>query len=188
MLKADIRKLYKQKRKAISDPDKDKLEDLLLIQFQRSGIYVPQNILTYSFSPALDEIDPNLIMRYCSFINPEVIFHFPVINGLDMQVMATDDDTQFRINEFHIDEPVNGRITDTTQIDLVIVPLLAFDGRGNRVGFGKGYYDRFLKKCRPDCITAGLSYFEPLQIIEDLDEYDVPLDHVLTPHQCYSFT
>ena len=103
MLKADIRKLYKQKEELLTDVDTDKLEDLLLIQFQRSGIYVPKNILHYSFSPALDEIDPNLIMRYCSFINPEVTFHYPVINNVEMQVMASDDETEFRLNKFQIE-------------------------------------------------------------------------------------
>ena len=60
--------------------------------------------------------------------------------------------------------------------DLLPLVLVAFDERGYRVGYGKGYYDRFLAKCKPTCFKVGLSFFPPLEMIEDVHEYDVPLD------------
>ena len=80
-----------------------------------------------------------------------------------------------------IQEPKQGIPTEIEKIDLVLVPLLAFDKAGHRVGYGKGFYDRFLKGCRPDCLKAGLSFFEAEEILTDADELDVPLDLCVTP-------
>ena len=70
---------------------------------------------------------------------------------------------------------------------MVLVPLLAFDSKGYRVGYGKGFYDRFLKQCRNDCVKIGLSYFEPIDAINDAGEFDVPLDFCITPQKAYVF-
>ena len=66
-----------------------------------------------------------------------------------------------------------------SEIDVVLVPLLCSDGQGYRVGYGKGFYDRFLVKCRPDCRKIGLSYFPPVDRIEDVTESDVKMDEVV---------
>ena len=74
-----------------------------------------------------------------------------------------------------------------TMVFMVLVPLLNFDEEGNRVGYGKGYYDRFLAHCRPDCIKVGFSYFEPLDSIDDVHEYDIKLDYGITPGGIFVF-
>ena len=71
---------------------------------------------------------------------------------------------------------------------MVLVPLLCFDRSGHRVGYGKGYYDRFLRKCRADCKKIGLSMFDPVDEITDAGESDVRLDLVITPTATVSFT
>lgn len=119
----------------------------MLIQFQRSGIGIPARLMMYAFTPKLNEMDPSLIMRYCHFINPELVFHYPVIDGEKMFPVITNDNTIFKLNDFGIEEPSGGTEVDEEDIDMVLVPLLAFDTQGNRVGYGKGYYDRFLKNC-----------------------------------------
>lgn len=73
------------------------------------------------------------------------------------------------------------------QLDLVLVPLLTFDRQGHRVGYGGGYYDRFLADCRPDCRKVGLSLFEPVPSIHDVAETDVRLDACVTPFRTYVF-
>lgn len=90
-------------------------------------------------------------------------------------------------NKFGIPEPDQGKEVPPENIDLVFVPLLAFDRHGQRVGYGKGMYDRFLKQCRPDVRTIGLSLFEPVLQIEDADSWDVPLHTVVTPDHIYQF-
>jgi 5-formyltetrahydrofolate cyclo-ligase len=67
------------------------------------------------------------------------------------------------------------------------VPLLAFDEKGFRVGYGKGFYDRFLKQCKDGGIKIGLSYFNPIDTIEDAGEFDVPLNFCITPQKVYVF-
>jgi 5-formyltetrahydrofolate cyclo-ligase len=68
-----------------------------------------------------------------------------------------------------------------TDIDLVIIPLLAFDASGNRVGYGKGFYDRFLQDCRPDTLKIGVCLDEPVQRIDDVEAHDIPLDLCISP-------
>ena len=89
--------------------------------------------------------------------------------------------------EKHIPEPKQGIPTPTDKIALVIVPLLAFDKSGARVGYGKGFYDKFLKGCRPDCKKIGLSFFEPIEQISDTNEFDINLTHCITPNKLYQF-
>jgi 5-formyltetrahydrofolate cyclo-ligase len=91
------------------------------------------------------------------------------------------------VGEYGLLEPASGDIVDPASIDLVLVPLLILDTQGYRVGFGKGCYDKFLANCRPDCIKIGLSYFDPIEIIDDRDEFDVPLDFGVTPDNVYVF-
>jgi 5-formyltetrahydrofolate cyclo-ligase len=104
-----------------------------------------------------------------------------------MSAIMVDDETAFEENKYGITEPVDGEVIDPQEIDMVLVPLFAFDKNGNRVGYGKGYYDRFLKNCREDVILVGISYFEPVEKIYDTHDYDVPLNFCITPQNLYEF-
>lgn len=88
---------------------------------------------------------------------------------------------QLKNSRWGIPEPTQGVPAEAVNMDIVIVPLLAVDRNGNRVGYGKGFYDRFLKSCRPDCLKVGLSFFEPVDDISDIDSYDIPIDQCITP-------
>ena len=93
-------------------------------------------------------------------------------------------------NKWGVLEPDSSKDTpiDCSKIDLVLVPLLAFDKAGNRVGYGKGFYDEFLKHCRPDCLKVGLSFFEPVDAIEGVSATDMPLDYCVTPNRIWTFS
>ena len=69
------------------------------------------------------------------------------------------DNTLIKKNKWNVPEPVDGFEIDANKIDVVFIPLLAFDDQGHRVGYGKGYYDAFLASCKPDVIKVGLSFF-----------------------------
>ncbi len=88
---------------------------------------------------------------------------------------------QLQNNTWEIPEPMQGIPTPTEKIDAVLVPLLAFDKQGNRVGYGRGFYDKFLGTCRADCQKVGLSFFEIVDKIDGIDEKDVPLNLIITP-------
>ena len=91
-----------------------------------------------------------------------------------------DESTQFAPNSWGIDEPLNGVSIEASEIDMVITPLLCIDKNKQRVGYGKGYYDRFLSECKPTVQKIGVSLFPQLTIeIEDINEFDVKLDKIL---------
>lgn len=189
MHKKDIRKIYKERRLNLTVPEKLRMDDLLLIQFQQLGIHIPVTILTYAGMEKFNEFDPALITDYCHFKNPQQVLCFPVMNAEThtLQPISIHADTAFEANALDIPEPVGGVPVFTNELDLVIVPLLAFDGKGNRVGYGKGYYDRLLAECRQDCVKVGFSYFEPVDVIDDVNEHDIKLDYVITPGAIFAF-
>lgn len=92
-------------------------------------------------------------------------------------------------NRFHILEPKNQpeNLVSEDKIDVIIVPLVAFDNKGNRMGMGGGYYDRMLKKVRKDCLVIGVAY--EFQQVDELlvEEWDMPMDIVITEKNCYEF-
>ena len=191
MKKENIRQLYKEKRAAISLQLKSRLDDLLMVQFQQIKIDIPSLIMTYSPIKVLNEFDPQTITDYCYFKNPGQQLFYPVmVEGKkqpELISVIVHDETIFKPNKFGIDEPIEGIDMFPTEIDLVIVPLLSFDKKGHRVGYGKGYYDRFLKQCRKDCLKIGFSYFDPVDLIEDFNKFDIKMDYVVTPQTVYKF-
>ncbi len=99
------------------------------------------------------------------------------------------DETEIVENAWGIPEPVPGSCPEIadTEIDAVLIPLLAFDLAGNRVGYGKGFYDRFLFRCNPQVQKIGVSFFEPVPFISDITPDDVPLTTCITPQEIWHF-
>ena len=110
-----------------------------------------------------------------------------ISNSSNLKHFELRQDTQLVKNNWGIPEPESGTQVTENLIDLVFVPLLAFDSQGHRVGYGKGYYDRFLSQCRKDVVKIGLSLFDPVQSISDIEETDIRLDYCVTPDRIYSF-
>lgn len=182
--------MYKEKRLALSAQEILKLADLLLIQFQRLSFNEDVQVLMNYF-PMLDraEIDTHLFSRFMMHLLPELHVAYPVIDFASgtMRPFLVDDETEIQDNVYSIAEPVNGSPIDEEAVDVVFVPLLAFDKAGYRVGYGKGFYDRFLEQCRADVLTIGFSYFEAVDKIDDANQFDVPLNYCITPHKLYEF-
>lgn len=90
-------------------------------------------------------------------------------------------------SSYGIPEPVHTRTMAPLAIDLVFVPLLAFDRSGNRVGYGAGFYDRFLAQCREDILKVGLSLSKPFEGMIETNEFDIALDLCITHEITYDF-
>lgn len=105
----------------------------------------------------------------------------------ELQNFLLTDTTLIKKNKWDIPEPVDGIEVPASKIDVVFVPLLAFDKSGHRVGYGKGFYDIFLANCRKDVIKIGLSLFEAEDEIPGILSSDVALDYCVSPHHIYKF-
>jgi 5-formyltetrahydrofolate cyclo-ligase len=138
---------------------------------------------------AKKEFATDAILHYMEFQHPGVQFVIPRMNAEtnELDNILHTEDLLFTTNSWGIAEPVDGTVVDAKEIDLVLVPLLAFDTTGNRVGYGKGYYDKLLAQCRRDVLKVGFSYFEPVDKITDSASFDIPLSYCVTPHRIYEF-
>jgi len=189
MNKKEIRSLFKEKRKTISAKDKLIWDDLLLIQFQKIDLSNIHTILTYWPMENMNEPNTHLISRYLEHMIPDVRIAYPVTNfeTVEMKAVLTNEDTAFEANTFNIVEPEFGMELAAEEIDLILVPMLICDRSGNRVGYGRGFYDRFFNSCSKTGIKIALSYYDPIDKIDDISAFDVPLNICITPQHIYEF-
>ena len=190
MTKKELRERYKQQRASLPEKERLRLNDLLLIQFQQMQIAPDLNVLlTYWPLDVHHEVNTFLMTDFLHFRIPGLQVAYPVADFDDhsMTIMLVEEDTAFEKNRYGIAEPVNGTIIDPTEIDMIFVPLLVFDKQGYRIGYGQGFYDRFLPSCRKESIKIGFSWFEPVEAIEDIGQFDVPLTTGITPVDIYEF-
>lgn len=189
MTKAQLRNIYKEKRKLISSKQKAKWANLLLINFQKIDLPFITCVHTYLAMYDHSEIATQEILGYLKFRNPGLQISIPKVNTETGQIehFIYKEDMAMVINKFGVKEPSDGDKIDAVDIDMVLTPLLAFDKKGNRVGFGKGYYDKFFSQCKNDVLKIGLSFFEAEDIIDDTNQYDIALDYCVTPKTVYQF-
>ncbi|WP_076381031.1 5-formyltetrahydrofolate cyclo-ligase [Filimonas lacunae] len=189
MTKSELRKLYKERRTAISSHEKLKLDDLLLIQFQHLAFEEVDTLLTYW--PMANQAEPNTLLfsSYMRHMIPALQIAYAVsdFTSYSMDAYAINEDTVYNTNTYGITEPANGTLLPPEAIDLVFVPMLICDEEGYRAGYGKGFYDRYLARCRPEVLKVGFSYFEPVEKIIDTQAFDVSLDYCVTPTNIYEF-
>jgi 5-formyltetrahydrofolate cyclo-ligase len=188
MLKAELRKIYKQQRFNITEKEYEKYNDLILLQLQTLELPFLHQVLSYFPIEENNEPDTFLITRYLKFMNPQLEVAYPRIKeDGSMDAISKTNDSEFTANYYGISELQEGEIMPQQEIDLVLVPLLICDYNGNRVGYGKGFYDKYLSLCRKDVIKIGLSFFDPVASISDVEEFDVPLTYCITPDIVYAF-
>ena len=182
MKKAELRKLYKSKRTALSNTERNeasvKIFELLDTQVVLKGKVVS------IFAPIERFAEIN---TYPLLQANESTFVMPVMNGETLKHVVFEEMSQLKVTDWGIPEPTHGKELDPKEIEVVIVPMLVFDLEGFRVGYGKGFYDKFLAKCSDNTQFIGVSIFDPINKIEDTHENDVPLHKVITPSKVYSF-
>ena len=112
----------------------------------------------------------------------------PKIQGSNLMNIEIDNNTNYSLNYLGIKEPIISNQKDTNLLEVIFVPLLVFDKLGHRVGYGGGYYDKFLGNIKDDILKIGLSLFEPIDKIQDIEKHDISLDYTITPKRVYDFT
>lgn len=185
MMKSDLRLRYSKLRNQIPSGEisdlslliANKTLDLPIWDFGFYHIFLP--------IPGKKEIETEFLLSILQGRDKHVVL--PKMEGDTLIHFLLTDNTKIQPNKWNVPEPIDGIDIQPSKIDVVFMPLLAYDKKGNRVGYGKGYYDRFLQQCRPDVIKVGLSLFEAEEQIEDVFEDDIPLDYCITPLKTYSF-
>ena len=187
MLKKALRIHYKTLRKQLSEN-----------QLEEMSLAVANNVLTlpiwektyfHIFLPieAHNEVNTEFILHLLSGKDKEIVISKSDFETRNMTHFLLTDNTKIKKNEYNIPEPVDGIEVPAKKIEVIFIPLLAYDKLGNRVGYGKGFYDKFLSECQPETIKIGLSFFEPEEQITDVFETDVKLDYCVTPNAVFKF-
>lgn len=189
MTKLELREIYSAKRKELTTAECAKLSlQLYHLFFSSIDLSFIKVLHTYLAIEKNNEPDTWMIIDRIRREYPHIRISIPRIsNEGGLENFYFEGLHQLKNNSLGIPEPQQGSPTPTEKIDVVIVPLLAFDQQGHRVGYGKGYYDRFLSQCRKTCSKNGLSFFDPTTDIEDIDSHDIRLDRCLTPQRVWTF-
>jgi 5-formyltetrahydrofolate cyclo-ligase len=190
MKKSELRHIYLEKRRALSPERHSEKSRQIAQRFFREIDLSSRHAIDCFISMAhTGEVETRLIFNGFWRRFPEIETFAPRIGETTgvLEAVRYTSSTKLEPNKWSIPEPIDGDIVDPAAIDLVVVPLLCFDSRGHRVGYGKGFYDRFLKECRPDCVRVGLSFFPPIEQIDDVHAGDIPLDVCITPDETYRF-
>ncbi|UYZ62551.1 5-formyltetrahydrofolate cyclo-ligase [Hymenobacter weizhouensis] len=190
MTKAELRRDALARRRAMSEGEVAWLSDKLRKQLFRS-FPVPQWQWLHVFLPIPHQHEPDTwsIIRHTWGERLAVRLAVPVVqaDGYTLRHYELTPDTQLIDNRWGIPEPVGAEEVFPEQFDAVLVPLLAFDEAGHRVGYGKGFYDRFLAQCRPDALRIGVGLEPPVPRIQDAWPGDVRLHACLTPERVWQF-
>jgi 5-formyltetrahydrofolate cyclo-ligase len=190
MTKQELRKLYFQKRLTLSGDEYRKLsQQLCKVLFDNLNVATIKIIHTFIPIEKNKEPDTWLIIDKIKTEFPNIRISIPKIND---QTSALDNffyegPDQLEKNTWGILEPRQGKPTPLEKIDVVLVPLLAADEKGHRVGYGRGFYDKFLNQCPASIKKIGLSFFPPVPSISDVNSYDHELTALVTPEKFYSF-
>lgn len=187
--KSKLRKIYLERRKKLSDEEvtllSDKIVRNIIKYFDWSKI---KNIHTFLPMGSQKEVDIWGFIRWIFSEEEEKKIFIPKIIGSEIQSFELAPDTILEENQWGILEPKGNNFIENIHYDMVITPLLYCDNQGNRVGYGKGFYDNFFSKINEDAIKIGVSFFPPKEKILDVFERDVPLDYLVTPDEILSFS
>lgn len=187
MTKKELRKKYKELRNDLSF---DVIEDLSL-QIANQTLKLPiwnfENYHVFLTIHEHKEVQTDYLLHILNGKDKNVIVSKSDFETRTMNHVLLTDNVTIKKNEWNIPEPQNGFSVADNQIDVVFVPLLAYDVFGNRVGYGKGFYDLFLSKCKPNVVKIGFSFFNPEPVISNVFSEDIRLDYCITPTNTIKF-
>ena len=179
MTKAEIRHYYLNKRKEFSPHDMENKQQGLI---KHCALFdLSPYAVVHLFLSIEKQREPNtyFLLEHLFSEGKTVVTSRSDFNTKKMTHWAVSPDSLLKTNHYGIPEPNEGTLVLPSAIDLVFVPLLGYDFKGQRVGYGQGFYDRFLSKCTPHTVFVGLSYFPPGAEIIDCEPTDIRLHHCI---------
>ena len=181
MNKKEARIKNKEARKQLSQEEIEDKSLAIANQLLRMDIWDKLYYHLFLTIEEQKEINTEYILQILAGKDKEIVISKCEFATLEMTHFLLTDTTKIKKNSYNVPEPVDGLEVPNAKIDVVFVPLLAYDKQGNRIGYGKGFYDNFLSKCKPETIKIGLSFFPPEEKIEGVSTNDVKLDFCVTP-------
>ena len=187
MNKKELRQKYKVLRQQFSEEEIEDKSLAIANRLLQLDIWEKTYFHLFLTIEEQKEVETEFILQILAGKDREIVVSKSNFETREMANYLLTDNTKFQKNEYNIFEPIDGIEVPVAKLDVVFVPLLAYDKNGNRVGYGKGFYDNLLTKCREDVVKIGLSFFEPEDSISDVSAADVRLDFCVTPFGISSF-
>lgn len=187
MTKKELRKKYKELRKELTYDAIDEKSISIANNTLKLSIWDKEYYHVYLSIVKQNEVNTEPILSILSGMDKNILISKSDFDNKSMTNFLLTDSTIIKTNKWNIPEPIDGIEIHPNKIDVVFIPLLAFDKSGNRVGYGKGFYDRFLSECSPKTIKIGLSFFEAEREIQDVFNCDIKLNYCVTPKMIYEF-
>lgn len=187
MIKAELRKREMLRRRELDRDQFNALNLQLLEKFKRIDFSNVQ--VVHIFIPIEEKLEPDtfLMINWLNEVHPNIKVIVPKADFTQLTMTHHEyrGIESLQKNSFNILEPIQAD-SHKGNIDMVFLPLLAFDSTGNRVGYGKGFYDRFLKE-HANATKIGVSLFGPMDRIDDAQPHDIRLDACITPEKIWYF-
>jgi 5-formyltetrahydrofolate cyclo-ligase len=187
MTKYELRKTYKSLRSNLSHDVVDEFSLSIANNLLKLSIWEYSFYHIFLSIEEQKEVNTDYILNILSGKDKNIVISKSDFDTGNMTNYLLTDSTKIKKNTYNIPEPIDGIEISNDKIDVVFIPLLAFDKFGNRVGYGKGFYDRFLANCKPETLKIGLSFFEAEAEITNVFESDVKLDYCVTAAKTYLF-
>lgn len=185
--KKELRDTYKKLRASLSEGDRDQMSMDIANQVLQLDIWKYDYYHIFLPIKRLREINTEYILSILSGKDKNILISASNFETMEMKQYLLTDNTKLLENTLGIPEPIDGIEIPNTATQVVFIPLLCYDTKGNRVGYGKGFYDRFLANCSPEVRKVGLSFFEPEKVTIQSNRQDVRLDYCITPKKSYKF-
>ena len=186
MKKSDLREKYLEKRESLSQDEILALSGKIFNNFSENFMLKDlQKVHCFLSIPEKGEVNTKLFLN--EFFKRDIRVFVPKIYRKELISVEITAETPLLKNSWGISEPESNEDSGERDFDYVLTPLLYCDQQGNRVGYGKGYYDGFFETVNAETLKIGLSFFGPDEEIDDLRENDIPLDYLVTPTEVLSF-
>ena len=187
MLKNEIRKKYKELRNSYSQNEIDILSNDCFKILLDNSLLKDKNVGV--FLPISNSNEPNTFLLLNQFDLTRSNFYAPISNNesCEMDFFKIESCNNLTKGAYGILEPPITTLIQTSELDVVLIPLLAFNLQGHRIGYGKGFYDRYFNRTNKEIVKIGISLFDAMEIIEDVHPLDVPMNFCATPRQFIDF-
>jgi 5-formyltetrahydrofolate cyclo-ligase len=187
--KNELRRQYSTLRMQLSLPEQHRLTAAMAGHFMQLPLPVVQHVLSYRAMPQRHEVSMQCFEALLLEEQPHAVLCYPQANFATgaMEAVAANAVLEWTEVSFGLVQPGAGEVVPPQQLQLVFVPLLAFDQKGYRLGYGKGFYDKYLARCSPRVLKVGFSWFDAVDTLPDIHAFDLPLDYCITPDRLYVF-